>query len=203
MLVENLPTNYSSARPLLKSHVPRLNKAQGPRGNRPNQVAANNRGIEPSELGFRYEIEIASGHLVEIDKDFHLSGEIEFRIDLIPRALPPIAKSPYRLAPSKLEELKCYEIRLAVRSRRMHLTLKENCVMHLLLSSPMGTKDFVVYCDASGLGLGCVLMQREGKDKERRKGKSRKEYKEERVERRKGRAKDRGREDSLEGKGKS
>nr|GEU57297.1 reverse transcriptase domain-containing protein [Tanacetum cinerariifolium] len=26
---------------------------------------------------------------------------------------------------------------------------------------PEGTKDFVVYCDASGIGLGCVLMQRE------------------------------------------
>ncbi|GJS70090.1 putative reverse transcriptase domain-containing protein [Tanacetum coccineum] len=135
-------------------------------------------GIEPSELGFRYEIEIASGQLVEIDKVikgmdwlsnhkaeiiFHekvvriplldgkvlkilgerleekarllmsvkasdkkqgeivmvrdfpevfpddLSGlppvwEIEFRIELIPRATP-IAKSPYRLAPSELEEL--------------------------------------------------------------------------------------------------
>ncbi|GJQ89495.1 putative reverse transcriptase domain-containing protein [Tanacetum coccineum] len=130
-------------------------------------------GIEPSELGFKYEIEIASGQLVEIDKvikgckleieghvfdidlipfghgsfdviigerpeekarllmnakanennqeeivvvrDFlevfpdDLSGlppiwEIEFRIELIPRATP-IAKSPYRLAPSELEEL--------------------------------------------------------------------------------------------------
>ncbi|GKG17051.1 hypothetical protein Tco_0362008, partial [Tanacetum coccineum] len=30
--------------------------------------------------------------------------EIEFRIDLIPRAVP-IAKTPYRLAPSQLEEL--------------------------------------------------------------------------------------------------
>ncbi|GJU86805.1 putative reverse transcriptase domain-containing protein [Tanacetum coccineum] len=27
---------------------------------------------------------------------------------------------------------------------------------------PDGPKDFVVYCDASGIGLGCVLMQREG-----------------------------------------
>ncbi|GKF21895.1 hypothetical protein Tco_0070533, partial [Tanacetum coccineum] len=130
-------------------------------------------GIEPSELGFRYEIEIASGQLVEIDKvikackleieghvfdinlipfghgsfdviigekpeekmrqlksakakekeqkeievvrDFpevfsdDLSGlppvrEIEFRIELIPGATP-IAKSPYRLALSELEEL--------------------------------------------------------------------------------------------------
>nr|GEU69062.1 hypothetical protein [Tanacetum cinerariifolium] len=129
-------------------------------------------GIEPSKLGFRYEIQIASGQRAEIDKvikgckleieghvfdinlipfrhgsfdsirgrleekarlltsvkasdkkqgeivvvrDFlevfpdDLSGflplwEIEFRIELIPGAVP-IAKSPYRLAPSELEEL--------------------------------------------------------------------------------------------------
>ncbi|GJR19066.1 putative reverse transcriptase domain-containing protein [Tanacetum coccineum] len=131
--------------------------------------------IEPGELGFSYEIEIASGQLVEIDKvirgckleieghmfdinlmpfrsgsfdviigmdwlsdhkaeiichekakekkqeeivvvrDFpkvfpdDLSGlplvwEIEFQIELVPRAMP-VAKSPYRLAPSELEEL--------------------------------------------------------------------------------------------------
>ncbi|GJR68636.1 hypothetical protein Tco_0014701 [Tanacetum coccineum] len=134
----------------LKPSCPRLNRAQGPGGNRPNQVAANNggqylgnqgnqaRGIESDELGFRYEIEIASGKLVDIDKvikgckleieghvfDINfipfgrgsfdviiddLSGlpplwEIEFRIELIPGAVP-IAKSPYRLAPSELEEL--------------------------------------------------------------------------------------------------
>nr|GEU41789.1 hypothetical protein [Tanacetum cinerariifolium] len=138
-------------------------------------------GIEPSELGFRYEIEIASGQLVEIDKvikgckveikgpvfdidlipfghgsfDVIIDGEvlrvsrkipkekvrllmsdkasdkkqkeivvvrdfpevvlddlsrfppvweIEFRIKLIPEAVS-IIKSPYRLAPSELEEL--------------------------------------------------------------------------------------------------
>ncbi|GJV42767.1 putative reverse transcriptase domain-containing protein [Tanacetum coccineum] len=139
----------------LKSACPRLNRAQGPGGNYPNQVVANNRGqgrgnpgnqargrvfmlgveeacqdpnimtgtftlynhfattlfnsganysfvsttfipllgIEPSELSFRYEIEIASGQLVETNK-----------IELIPGALP-IAKSPYSLAPSELEEL--------------------------------------------------------------------------------------------------
>ncbi|GKA98461.1 putative reverse transcriptase domain-containing protein [Tanacetum coccineum] len=196
----------------LKPTCPRLNRAQGPGGNRPNQVVANNEGqgggnqgnqargrefmlgaeearqdpnimtgIEPSELGFRYEIKIASGKLVEIDKSFDviigmdwlsnhkaeiifhekivriplldgkvlrilgerpeekarllmsakdsdkkqeeivmvrdfpevfsndLSGlpplwEIEFRIELIPGAVP-IAKSPYRLEPSELKEL--------------------------------------------------------------------------------------------------
>ncbi|GKE86986.1 putative reverse transcriptase domain-containing protein [Tanacetum coccineum] len=135
-------------------------------------------GLEPSELGFKYEIEIASGQLVEIDKIikgmdwlsnykakiiFHekvvriplpdgnvlrvlgekpkekarllmsvkasdkkqeeivvvrdfpevfpndLSGlpslrEIKFQIELIPGAISTV-KSPYRLAPSKLEEL--------------------------------------------------------------------------------------------------
>ncbi|GKC09204.1 putative reverse transcriptase domain-containing protein, partial [Tanacetum coccineum] len=30
-----------------------------------------------------------------------------------------------------------------------------------VLALPDGSEDFVVYCDASGIGLGCVLMQRE------------------------------------------
>ncbi|GJR51438.1 putative reverse transcriptase domain-containing protein [Tanacetum coccineum] len=134
----------------LKPACPRLNRAQGPGGNRPNQVDANNGGhgrgnpgnqargrafmlgaeeahqdpnivtgtftlnnhfattlfdsganysfvsttfipligIEPSELGFRYEIKIASGQLVEIDKvikgyKLEIKGHV-FDIDLIP-----------------------------------------------------------------------------------------------------------------------
>ncbi|GJV98721.1 putative reverse transcriptase domain-containing protein [Tanacetum coccineum] len=134
----------------VRSACPRLNRAQGPEGNRPNQVVANNGGqgrgnqgnqargrafmlgaeearqdsnivtgtftlnnhfattlfdsgadysfvsttfipllgIEPSELGFRYEIEIASGQLVEIDKvikgcKLEIEGHV-FDIDLIP-----------------------------------------------------------------------------------------------------------------------
>ncbi|GJS19392.1 retrotransposon protein, putative, ty3-gypsy subclass [Tanacetum coccineum] len=147
---------------------PKWNRAQGPGKNCPNQVAANNGGLEPNDLGFRYEIKIASGQLVEIDKVIQgckleikghvfdidlipfghgsfdviigmdwlsnykaeiichekvvriplpdgkvflddLSGlppipEIEFRIELIPEATP-VAKPPYHLAPSELEEL--------------------------------------------------------------------------------------------------
>ncbi|GKE47351.1 putative reverse transcriptase domain-containing protein [Tanacetum coccineum] len=83
----------------VRSACPRMNKAQRPEENLPNQVAANNGGtftlnnhfattlfdagsdysfvsttfipqlgLETSDLGFRYEIEIASGKLVEIDK---------------------------------------------------------------------------------------------------------------------------------------
>ncbi|GJX50908.1 putative reverse transcriptase domain-containing protein [Tanacetum coccineum] len=104
----------------LKPACPRLNKAQGQRGNRPNQVVLNivtstftlnNHfattlfdsgadysfvsttfipllGIKPSELGFRYEIEIANGQLVKIDKvikgcKLEIKGHV-FDIDLIP-----------------------------------------------------------------------------------------------------------------------
>nr|GEX07656.1 putative reverse transcriptase domain-containing protein [Tanacetum cinerariifolium] len=83
----------------VRSACPRLNRAQGPRGNRPNQFVANNkgqgpgnqenqaRGIEPSELGFRYKSEIASGQLVKIDKvikgcKLEIKGHV-FNIDLI------------------------------------------------------------------------------------------------------------------------
>ncbi|GJY90443.1 putative reverse transcriptase domain-containing protein [Tanacetum coccineum] len=103
----------------VRSACPRLNRAQGPEENRPNQVATNNRGqgrgnqgnqargrafmlgaeearqdpnivtgLEPSDLGFRYEIEIANGQLVEIDKvikgcKLEIEGHV-FDIDLIP-----------------------------------------------------------------------------------------------------------------------
>ncbi|GJT18844.1 putative reverse transcriptase domain-containing protein [Tanacetum coccineum] len=248
-------------------------------------------GLEPSGLGFKYEIEIASGQLVEIDKIikgckleieghafdidlipfghgsfdmiigmdwlsnnkaeiiFHervvriplpdgnvlrvlgerpdekerffmgvkkqeeivvvrdfpevfpedLSGllpirEIEFRIELIPGATP-VAKSPYRLAPSELEELsgqlkelqdkglagyyrrfienfskiaKSFTI-LTQKSKTFDWgeeqelafqTLKDKLCNAPVLALPDGSEDFVVYCDAFGIGLGYVLMQR-------------------------------------------
>ncbi|GJV75388.1 putative reverse transcriptase domain-containing protein, partial [Tanacetum coccineum] len=105
-------------------------------------------GLEPGDLGFRYEIEIASEQLVEIDKvikgcKLEIEGHV-FDIDLIPfghgsfdviismdwlsnyqakiichenvvriplpdgKLIPgatTVEKSPYRLAPSELEEL--------------------------------------------------------------------------------------------------
>ncbi|GJT28503.1 putative reverse transcriptase domain-containing protein [Tanacetum coccineum] len=125
----------------VRSACPRLNRAQGPEENRPNQVAANNGGqgrgnqgnqargrafmlgveearqdpniVTDVSRGCKLEIE---GHVFDIDlipfghESFdEIIGlpplrEIEFRIELIPGAVP-IAKSPYRLAPSELEEL--------------------------------------------------------------------------------------------------
>nr|GFD30939.1 retrotransposon protein, putative, Ty3-gypsy subclass [Tanacetum cinerariifolium] len=39
--------------------------------------------------------------------------------------------------------------------------LKQNLCSAPILALPEGSKDFIVYCDASNKGLGAVLMQRE------------------------------------------
>ncbi|GKA33316.1 putative reverse transcriptase domain-containing protein [Tanacetum coccineum] len=65
--------------------------------------------------------------------------QVVFQIDLIP-GITPVARAPYRLDPSEMQELSNQ--------------LQE-------LSDREGNDDFVVYCDASHQGLGAVLMQRE------------------------------------------
>nr|GEX59494.1 hypothetical protein [Tanacetum cinerariifolium] len=147
-------------------------------------------------------------------------------IELIHGAVP-VAKSPYRLAPSGLEELMSIDYRelnkltvknlyplsriddlfdqlqgsqffskidlrsgyhqlrvheddipkTAFRTRYGHLKftvlplgeeqknafqpLKDKLCNAPVLALPDGPKDFVIYCNASGLGLGCVLIQKE------------------------------------------
>nr|GEV31435.1 reverse transcriptase domain-containing protein [Tanacetum cinerariifolium] len=88
--------------------------------------------------------------------------EIEFCIELVPGAIP-VVKSPYRLAPSEIEELSGQLKELQDKGEEL-----ENAFQNLkvkLCDTPVlalsdGPEDFVVYCDASGLVPGCVLMQR-------------------------------------------
>ncbi|GJS97207.1 putative reverse transcriptase domain-containing protein [Tanacetum coccineum] len=165
-----------------KAACPRLNRAPRQGGNRQNQVMAieggqgrrNNcnptrRGAfmmgaeearqdpnimtEPSNLGFSYGIEIASGQLVEINKVIRgYKLEIEghtFDIDLISgffvtRSFNVIVRMDW-LSRHKAE-IVCHE-----KDRLC------NAPVLALLDRP---EDFVVYCDASCLGLGCVLVQR-------------------------------------------
>ncbi|GJX00571.1 putative reverse transcriptase domain-containing protein, partial [Tanacetum coccineum] len=74
--------------------------------------------IKPVELDTSYEVELADGKVVKdvpVIRDFpevfpkDLPGlppprQVEFRIDLIPSAAP-VARAPYRLAPSEMKEL--------------------------------------------------------------------------------------------------
>nr|GEY47762.1 putative reverse transcriptase domain, ribonuclease H-like domain, aspartic peptidase domain protein [Tanacetum cinerariifolium] len=107
--------------------------------------------------------------------------EIEFCIELIPRVIP-VTKSPYRLAPSEMEELSgqlrelqdkgfirpslspwgalCKTFDWGEEQELAFQTLKDKLCNVPVLALPDGPKDFLVYCNASGLGLGCVLMQR-------------------------------------------
>nr|GFD12537.1 reverse transcriptase domain-containing protein [Tanacetum cinerariifolium] len=43
-------------------------------------------------------------------------------------------------------------------------TLKDNLCNAPILSLPDGVEDFVVYCDESNQGLGCVLMKKDKKE---------------------------------------
>nr|GFA55038.1 putative reverse transcriptase domain-containing protein [Tanacetum cinerariifolium] len=116
-----------------------------------------------------------------------LTRQVEFRIDLVPGAAP-VARAPYRLAPSEMKELadqlqelndkgfirpssspwgapilfvkkKDESFRMCVDYRELN-KLTKLCSAPIL-ALPEGSKDFIVYCDASIKGLGDVLMQRE------------------------------------------
>ncbi|GKA59718.1 putative reverse transcriptase domain-containing protein [Tanacetum coccineum] len=276
---------------------PRLNRAQEPEGDRPNQVTANNGGqgrgnqrnqamgrafmlgavearqnpnivtgtftlndhfattlsnsgadysfvsttfipllgLEPNDLGFKYEIEIASGQLAEIDKvikgcKLEIEGHV-FDIGLIPfghgsfdviigmdwlsdnkaeiifhekvvriplpygnvlRVLGERADKKARLlmnakaSDKKQEEIVVFRdfpkrfiknfskiakslTILTQKSKTFDWgekqelafqTLKDTLCNAPVLALPDGPEDFVVYCDASRIELGCMLMQR-------------------------------------------
>ncbi|GKC10943.1 putative reverse transcriptase domain-containing protein [Tanacetum coccineum] len=199
---------------------PRLNRAQGPGGNHPNQVAANNggqgRGNQGNQArgrafmlgaeearqdpnivtGFRYEIEIASGQLIEIDKVIKgCKLEIEghaFDIDLIPFGygsfdviigmdwlsnhkaeiichekvvrIPLLDGKPLPVQTGgcMVETLKV-SLRDLIQKEEMYAKFSKvvnSGYRETVLALPDGLEDFVVYCDASRIGLGFVLMQR-------------------------------------------
>nr|GEX06965.1 reverse transcriptase domain-containing protein [Tanacetum cinerariifolium]GEX17307.1 reverse transcriptase domain-containing protein [Tanacetum cinerariifolium] len=66
--------------------------------------------------------------------------------------------------PSKIEAVKNWKAPRTPSEGEEHerkfQTLKDKSCNAPVLALPDGPEDFVVYCDASGLGLGCVLMQK-------------------------------------------
>nr|GEV39575.1 putative reverse transcriptase domain-containing protein [Tanacetum cinerariifolium] len=93
--------------------------------------------------------------------------QVEFQIDLIPGAAP-VARVPYKLAPSEMHELSNQLQELIDRGfirpstspwgAPVLFVIKKDAP---ILALPEGNNDFVVYCDASLQGLGAVLMQKE------------------------------------------
>nr|GEU58183.1 putative reverse transcriptase domain-containing protein [Tanacetum cinerariifolium] len=103
---------------------------------------------------------------------------VEFQIDLILGAAP-VARAPYRLAPSEMKELseQLQELsdkgfirpttKLTQKGIKFDWSKKEENAFQLIkqklcsasiLTLPKGSKDFVVYCDASHKELGSVVF---------------------------------------------
>ncbi|GJX46709.1 reverse transcriptase domain-containing protein [Tanacetum coccineum] len=103
--------------------------------------------------------------------------QVEFQIDLIPRAAP-VARTPYRLrtlpitqdrrlirinfkAQAFTQEIDLNSASSTEKQESAFQLLKQKLCEAPILALPEGDDDFVVYCDASLQGLGAVLMQRE------------------------------------------
>ncbi|GKB86151.1 putative reverse transcriptase domain-containing protein [Tanacetum coccineum] len=79
-----------------------------------------------------------------------LVRHVEFQIDLM-NGSAPVARAPYILAPSEMQELSDQLQELADRDFQL---LKQKLCEAPTLALPEGNDDFVVYCDASLQGLG-------------------------------------------------
>ncbi|GJY28996.1 putative reverse transcriptase domain-containing protein [Tanacetum coccineum] len=113
-------------------------------------------GLEPSDLGFKYEIKIASGQLVEIDRVIKgCKLEIEGHHSLWTFSSSTIEMPLGRAnATANIDRLAMIEL-LGICSSD-----KDKLGNALVLALPDGAEVFMVYCDTSGIGLGYVLMQR-------------------------------------------
>nr|GEX84146.1 hypothetical protein [Tanacetum cinerariifolium] len=174
----------------VRSACPRMNQAQEPGGNRPNQDLAINGGMdwlsdhkavitchkkvvriplldgnvlrvlgEKPEENMR-QLMSAKGKEKEQEKIMVVRDFLElFSNDL--SGLPRFIEEFYKIAKSLTvltQKSKTYD--WGEEQENAFQTLKDKLCNAPVLALPDGPKDFVVYCDASGLGLGCVLMHR-------------------------------------------
>ncbi|GKA34570.1 putative reverse transcriptase domain-containing protein [Tanacetum coccineum] len=180
----------------VRSACPRLNRAQEPEENRPNQVVANNEvqvrgnqgnqargrafmlgaeeacqdlnimtgtftlndhfattlfdsgvdysfvsttfipllGLEPSDLGFRYKIEIASGHLVEIDKVIK-GCKLEIEGHVFDIALIPFRHGSFDVIIG-MDWLSNYKVEIVCHEKVVKIPLPDNKVLRVVGERP-------------------------------------------------------------------
>ncbi|GJS86539.1 putative reverse transcriptase domain-containing protein [Tanacetum coccineum] len=121
-----------------KAACPRLNRASRPGGNLPNQAMI-----------------VEGGQGCGNNGDQKWTGFPSTRPRLFAMRRHVINGDGLHVDSSKIEAVKNWKA-----SRTPSETLKDKLYNAPVLALPDGSEDFLVYYDASGLGLGCVLMQR-------------------------------------------
>nr|GEY27144.1 putative reverse transcriptase domain, ribonuclease H-like domain, aspartic peptidase domain protein [Tanacetum cinerariifolium] len=152
----------------VKGACPRLNQAQRPEGNLQNQVMAGNKGL-PLSREIEFHIKLVPGAILVTKYPYwlapseleELSGQLKELQDKDPSKIGAVKNWKAPRTPSKL----CSFLGLAgyycKEQENAFQTLKDKLCNAPILALPDGPEDFMVYYDASGLGLGCVLMQRD------------------------------------------
>ncbi|GKA83537.1 putative reverse transcriptase domain-containing protein [Tanacetum coccineum] len=113
--------------------------------------------------------------LLQEEKLYAKFSKCEFWLEEVRFHRHVVNKEGIHVDPSKIEAEKNWKapstsseihqflglaVRLGEEQEKAFQTLKDGVCSASILALPNGPDDFVVYCDASGQGLGCVLMQR-------------------------------------------
>nr|GEY87021.1 putative reverse transcriptase domain-containing protein [Tanacetum cinerariifolium] len=166
-----------------RSACPRWNRAQGLGGNRPNQVVANNKGQgrrnqgnhargrafmfgaeearhDPNIVtGFRYEIEIASGHLVKIDKVIK-NCKIEIKFHVFDVDLIPFGHGSFDVIIG-IELLSNYKAEIICHEKVVRIPLPDGKVLRVLGERPEEKTRLLMSTKASDKKQGEIVVVRD------------------------------------------
>nr|GEU71028.1 putative reverse transcriptase domain, ribonuclease H-like domain, aspartic peptidase domain protein [Tanacetum cinerariifolium] len=106
--------------------------------------------------------------LLKNEKLFSNLSKYEFWLQEVRFIRHVVNNNDIRVESSKIEAMDAIRdmtvLRIGREQKEAFQTLKDNFCNAPILSLPDGLEDFVVYCDASNQGLGCVVMQRGKKE---------------------------------------
>ncbi|GJW54632.1 putative reverse transcriptase domain-containing protein [Tanacetum coccineum] len=125
-------------------------------------IRRDDRTMEGDEVHLKLVLE-----LLRKEKLYAKFSKCEFWLQEVHFLRHVVNQSGIHVDPSKIKAVKNWkapttpsEYEWGEKEEEAFQTLKNNLCDAPILSLPDGIEDFVVYCDASNQGLGCVLMQR-------------------------------------------